>query len=138
MWNFEVEQQTKWQLRQLQIRKQLSTMYRQHSLDALDFDDALDNEVDLVRRFESGAVVHNRQRHLAPKLQRGSAEFIGQTFLVHALDESGTQGCMNPHRRADHFVADVVGTHARPSVPLCVLCSPLCPLCATAQQGSQQ
>ena len=54
----------------------------EHPLDTLDFDDdeTLDNEVDLVRWLDSGAVVHNRQRHLAPKLQRESAEFFDKHF----------------------------------------------------------
>jgi len=92
MGNLEVEQQTKWKSCQFQIREQLGSVHGQEPLDAFDFDDneVFDDEVDCVGRRDGGAVVDNWHPHLAPKLQRGSREFIGQTFLVHTLEQAHT------------------------------------------------
>lgn len=121
----EVQEQPERMTTEFQVREQLRTVDRKHSLDALDFEDEalFDDKVHAICGFQLDTLVDNREPDLLLDVEAGLDHRVMQACVAGAFEDTGAERAVNIHRTTDDSVARGIrfeegGTHCR----LCVLC----------------
>jgi len=101
-------------------------MHANDSLDALQLHDyqVIDNDVDLVARVKSHAVIDHRKRDLTLNGIAQLNQLVAKTNFIGALKKSWAEGSMYSHRSADYCFCNGINRF--------FLCATLCPLWLSA------
>jgi hypothetical protein len=113
----EIQEESQLVAAQPEIRKQLSAMDGQYSLDAFEFQNqtVFDDEIDAIRRRQLNAVVNQGKRDLVLNVQPGSRQFVQEAGVVRAFEDAGAESRVDPDRCANHDPAGFVGFQANRS-----------------------
>ena len=113
MHHVEIQKQTERLVGQLKVGEELSFVDRQQGLDALEFDDdhLFYEKIDPVSGFELQAIILHRDRYLCLNMQTRFSQFVMQTGLIHAFQNSGSNRRMNLKRSSQNSRRNLVQIH---------------------------
>ena len=102
----EIHQKARGTAGQLQVRQHLCLMYRMQLIDCLYLDHygAFHDQVDFQLALDVFPFVFQRYVPLAVYVKLAVSEFDDKTFLIHRLQQAGSEVPVNLYRRGDDSV----------------------------------
>jgi len=73
-------------------------------------DQVLDDQIDAIPKFDFFSVENHRQTNLAGHFESAFSEFMGQTALVGALQQSRSENRMDMHCGSDNRARNLIDT----------------------------